>query len=29
MMKLSFKLMIKTVEYWIDMLTAIWDSYIG
>ena len=28
MIKLGFKLMVKTVGYWIDLLTALWDSYV-
>ena len=28
MIKFGFKLMIKTINYWADMLTALWDSYI-
>lgn len=28
MIKFGFKLMVKTIAYWIDMLTALWDSYV-
>jgi hypothetical protein len=29
MVKLGFKLVRKTVNYWVDMLTTLWDSYVG
>jgi hypothetical protein len=29
MLRFGFKLSAKTITYWLDMLTALWDSYIG
>lgn len=29
MLQFGFKLVAKTLGYWVDMLTALWDSYVG
>ena len=29
MVKLGFKLTVKTVSYWLDLFTALWDSYLA
>jgi len=29
MLKFDFKLVTKTTTYWIDLLTTLWDSFIG
>lgn len=29
MVRFGFKLVTKTINYWMDMLTALWDSYVA
>ena len=28
-MKLNFKLTVKTVSYWVDILSLVWDNYLN